>query len=120
MLAEHLPATRLKFRARLADHLQPLRNRIFCYRTVRPMLLQANRFDLATVGCLPGGAGSVQHNCTTVKRRTEQPVSSLAAGRLACRQELPPMKRVDLAVATYSLTERLLTEQMGLFSGVRT
>ncbi len=119
VLAEYLPATPAEIRARLADHLQPLRNRIFCYRLVRPMLLQANRFDLATV--LPAAVLD-QFNTWLHREASDRTASELVGGWSAC---LPAGATahdgVDLAVAThYSLTERLLTEQMGLFSGVRT
>lgn len=118
-LADYLPAPADSIRRDLAAHLTSLRNQMFCYRLVKPMLANTHRFDLHSL--LP--ADILALFVDWFRRETlDQVATRIAGGWSACldNAEATKYEGVDLAVATeYALTERLLTEHLGQFSGVR-
>ncbi|WP_137938076.1 class I SAM-dependent methyltransferase [Chitinivorax sp. B] len=120
MLTPYLPASAEQICDQLAQHLLPLRNQMLLYRIVKPMLANAQRFDLASLLPDPVFGRFVDW----FRRELLDQMASRVAGHWSTclpAEQATHYEGVDVAVATqYALTERLLTEHLGRFSGVRT
>ncbi|MBB5016865.1 SAM-dependent methyltransferase [Chitinivorax tropicus] len=119
-LAQYLPAEMEVIRTELATHLTSLRNQILLYRLIKPLLAQSRRFDLMAL--LPE---MIFNRYVDWFRRELQDQRATRVARHWSECMVNPgatqFEGVNLAVATeYSLTERVLTEHLGCFTGERT